>query len=612
MRRLAFDLETNGLLDELDTIHSLCIQDVDTGETWSCHDHGGLPTISDGLFLLAEADVILGHNIIKFDIPAINKARPGWASKARVRDTLVLSRLQRPDLMDRDVRREAAGKLRDMPKHLKGSHSLQAWGFRLQNLKDDYSGGWEQWSPDMQEYCEQDVAVTAQLFKLFEAEQYSDEAVELEHRVAWIIARQERFGFGFDRTAAEALYLVLKARSEELEERLKDAFPPWTVCTGTMIPKRDNKTLGYKQGVPVTKYKEVLFNPSSRIHIERCLRDKYGWEPAQLTESGRAKIDDAILNALPYPEAKALAEFFMLEKRLGQISDGKNAWYRLEKRGRIHGSVNSNGAVTGRMTHARPNMAQVPAVGKPYGYECRSCFIAPPGKVLVGCDASGLELRMLAHYMAKYDGGKYAEAVLGDVHWENTKGLGLVDAGAVRNHDDPEHTQRRNVAKTFIYAFLYGAGDVKIEKVVSKFLDGPGGEIKAQFLQAFPALDRLLKNLKGLAKRDGFLPGLDGRKLHVRSQHAALNTLLQGGGALVMKRALVILDDWAQAHWVPGKDYEFVANVHDEFQIEATPECAEWLLEWAPKSITAAGESFDLRCRLDGEAKAGRTWADTH
>jgi len=371
-----------------------------------------------------------------------------------------------------------------------------------------------------------------------------------------------------------------------------------------MVPKRDNKRLGYRAGVECYKIEVCEFNPNSRAHIEISLKRKYGWNPKKLTPSGQAQLDESVLKSLPYPEAKDLAWLMLLKKRSGQVHDGDNGWLKVVKDdGRIHGSVNTNGAVTGRMTHSTPNMAQVPRVVHGpdgvlwgakgvWGADCRSLFKAPEGRVIVGCDASGLELRMLAHYMSRWDQGEYTKVILeGDIHTVNQKAAGL---------------PTRDQAKTFIYALLYGAGDAKIGSIIGKGAYA-GKKLKKRFFENLPALGYLSEAVSSKASKQKHVRGLDGRILRVRHQHAALNTLLQGAGACVMKWALVNL--WETAD--PTR-YAFILNVHDEYQAEVDEDYAEEFARLAEEAIRQAGRDLGLRCPLDAEAKIGTTWQETH
>ena len=626
--RLIFDIETNGLLDTLDKIHCIAALDLDSGARYRCSpadkpargsagEH--LLTIEEGVRLLEKATLLIGHNIRDFDIPAVAKVFPWFTPKAVVRDTLLLSRLIYTDLFDRDAkfrRKQPA-----YPGRLTGAHSLEAWGWRLRCWKGDYAevwraanpgaapgAEWAEWSQEMDDYCQQDVEVTSHLWAKLMSRGFTEESIELEHAVAPIIVRQQRHGFMFDDRGAEKLTERLVVRRVELEIELQRAFPSWYRRDGDRNPKRSARrkivsnagtyVVQYTEGAPYTAIVETLFNPGSRDHIADRLSSKYGWKPNEFTDGGKPKVDEDVLEGLRYPEAKVLAEYLLVCKRIGQVSEGEQAWLKKSRKGRIHGRVVQNGAVTGRMTHNNPNVAQVPKVGVPYGKECRALFIVPTGKVLVGADASGLELRCLAHFMAKWDDGAYATVILeGDIHSVNQAAAGL---------------PTRDNAKTFIYAFLYGAGDAKIGSIIGK---GPaaGRALKKRFLEGLPALGRLVKGVKEAAKKRGYLRGLDGRLLHVRSDHAALNTLLQSAGALVMKKALVILDaELQRAGFVPGRHYEFVANIHDEWQIECDEEIAEIVGLAAKNAIRAAGDAFGFRCPLDGEFKIGANWAETH
>lgn len=593
-----FDLETDGFLEDVTKIHCMVINDTDTGaiDTYVGKE------VAAGIRHLEElsnnGQTIVGHNAIKFDIPVIDKLYPdNTINHEYVEDTLVLSRLIYAHLSDIDAGLLQKGKI---PGRLFGSHSLEAWGFRLGCHKGNYEGGWETYSPDMLVYNVQDTVVTAQLYAKLLSKEYDPRSTNLEHRVAWLMAKQERNGFVFDVKAGAELYAKLVARKAELMAQCEALFPAWEVRLIDFVPKRSNKAKGWEAGVPVPRFKTVVFNPSSRDHIANRLITLYGWKPEVMTDGGKPKVDEVVLAGLKYEPCKLLSEFLMVQKRISQLAEGDNAWLNLVKNGKLHGSINTNGAVTGRATHARPNISQVPSGSSPYGEECRSLFTVPSGWTLVGADASGLELRCLAHYMAKYDGGAYGKILLeGDIHTANQEAAGL---------------DSRPQAKTFIYAFLYGAGDAKIGSVISG--DAVQGKrLKAKFLRNLPALGRLVEDVREVAKR-GYLIGLDGRHIHVRSSHAALNTLLQGAGAIVCKQWLVMLEDQLQVrgfkHGWDG-DYAFCAWSHDEVQIACrTPDIAKEVSQIATKCVTLAGEHFKFRCPTAGEAKIGTNWSHTH
>jgi DNA polymerase I-like protein with 3'-5' exonuclease and polymerase domains len=593
-----FDLETNGLLNEVSKVHCMVILNTETRNHRSFIGNEVVEGITQLVALANKGHKLVGHNAIKYDYAVIDKLYPQHGiPKDSIVDTLVLSRLIHANLSDTDLPLLKRGTL---PSKCFGYHSLEAWGHRLGNHKGEYTGGWEEFSPEMLEYNEQDCRVTADLLEKLLGANWDQRCMDLEHQVAWLMSKQEQNGFVFNEKAGVELYALLAKRKAELTEQCAALFPPWQVCLGDFIPKVNNKKQGYVKGVPIKRYKTVVFNPSSRDHIANRLMTLYGWEPLVMTEGGKPKVDEVVLASLKYEPCKLLSEFLMVQKRISQLAEGDNAWLNLVKDGKLHGSINTNGAVTGRATHSRPNISQVPSSNSPYGHECRSLFTVPVGWTLVGADASGLELRCLAHYMAKYDGGAYGTALLeGDIHTTNQLAAGLAT---------------RPQAKTFIYAFLYGAGDEKIGSVISGSASD-GKKLKAKFLRNLPALGRLVEDVKEVAKR-GYLMGLDGRRIYVRSSHAALNTLLQGAGAIVCKQWLVMLEAQLQVRglvhgWEGG--YCFCAWSHDEVQIACrTPEVAQEVAELATKCVRLAGEHFNFRCPTAGEFKIGLNWSDTH
>lgn len=577
--RIVLDIETDLSHKK---IHLVVTKDIDTGELRTWKEVTGL---SD---YLSKATLLIGHNIISFDAPILNRI---WKTKIRlsqVFDTLIASRLLDPS-------REQG-------------HSLEAWGNTLGVQKIDYRAIWlwlngytgEQISkeekvpngiefdkphyPLMEHYCVRDVEVCARLYSHLSMElvskEFSQESIDIEHKVAAIIAEQERNGFKLDTVYATCLLTDIKGKMAGIYEQMQHRWPPYEVA-------RVSEKTG-KQLKPLL----VTFNPGSRQQIGQKLIE-LGWKPKQFTPTGHPIVDESVLSKLDIPEAKLIADYLMLQKRVAQIESWLEA---VKDDGRVHGKVITNGAVTGRMTHSSPNMAQIPNAGSVYGHECRECWTVEEGNVLVGCDASGLELRMLAHYMK--DEGYVRTVTEGsskdgtDVHTVNQKAAGL---------------SSRDNAKTFIYAFLYGAGDAKIGSIVGGSAKD-GAKLKAKFLQQTPALAKLLDRVAKQAAK-GWVPGLDGRRIWVRSEHAALNSLLQGAGAVVMKKALCIFYDKIKANKWPVK---LVANVHDELQFECPPSVAEEAGTAARQSIIDAGIYFNLRCPLDGEYKIGKSWKETH
>jgi DNA polymerase I-like protein with 3'-5' exonuclease and polymerase domains len=598
---LIFDIETNGFLSNVTTIHCLVIRDSGTGEVFSYTQDN----LKEGLEKLMQTpELIVGHNVIKFDIPVIQKFFPWFTvDQPKVVDTLVLSRLIFSDLRERDGALVGQG---IFPSKLWGSHSLKAWGYRLGVLKGEYGqqeNAWDTFTPEMLEYCIQDSEVTRQLLDKFNYLNYSKQAIDLEHQVAWICAQMERNGWPFDVQGAAKLYSELVEKRTAILTQMRETFEP-------LVIERVSEKTGKK-----LKDKIIEFNPSSRQHIADRLKTKYGWKPTEFTPSGQAKVDEEVLKALDYPEAQVLAEYFLVEKRIGQIAEGEQAWLKLETNGKIHGSINTNGAVTGRATHNSPNLSQVPGVRSPYGEQCRSFFKVLPGYKQVGADLSGLELRCLAHFMARWDEGEYGHELLnGDVHTKNQLAAGL---------------PTRDNAKTFIYGFLYGAGDAKIGSIVGKGAK-EGKQLKEKFLKGVPALknlrDTVVQTIEGVYQiKDGkrvyvkegrtYLIGLDGRKIPIRSSHAALNSLLQGAGALISKQWIVECITEADRRGLKhgwGQDYVLLGWIHDELQWGVREDLAEEFGQFVVQAAATAGEHFKFKCPIGAEFKVGDNWADCH
>ncbi|AXH71534.1 DNA polymerase [Pelagibacter phage HTVC201P] len=564
--RYVFDIETNGFLHSCDKVHCIVLKDIDTGEILT-------PDNETAIKKLEEADLIIGHNIIKFDIPVLEKLYSA-TFKGKIFDTLVGTRLIFSDIKDKDF------SIKDFPKDCIGKHSLKAWGNRIGEYKEQIETDWQTFTPEMLEYCKQDTEVTYKLYKVIEEKGYSPEAMDLEHEVASLIFKQEEHGFTFDTEKAQALSVKLKARLAELSEELQGVFKP-------IVTERWSTKTGKKLKDSVT-----IFNPSSRHHVAQRLKEKYGWDAQEFTADGKAKLDDSILSKLPYPEAKILCEHFLLNKRIAQIANGSQAWLKHERNGKIHGTCNTNSCVTSRASHSYPNLGQVPSTSAPFGKECRELFTVPKGKRLVGVDVSSLEVMMLCHYMSKFDNGAYTKVALeGDIHTETQKLAGL---------------DSRDLAKRFYYCFLYGGSVKKIAEVINKPFK-EAGKIKKRFLNNLPALHKLIEGVQSAAER-GYLTGLDKRQIKVRNSYSALNTLLQSAGAILCKRWLVEFNKEIQKY----KNAQQVVWVHDEIQVECEEKDADEIGKIAVECIKRAGEHFNLRVPLTGEYKISTNWSGTH
>ena len=588
---LVFDLESDGLLDKLTKIHCLSIVDLDAEESKATLYHEPRE-IEHALQLLQEAKTIIGHNIICFDIPAIQKVYPEFKPTGQVRDTLVLSRLIKADLFNDDFKNQSLPD--EFLKRFYGSHSLKAWGMRLSNLKDDYDGGWENYSDAMGTYCNQDAQLTADLYKHLSKEDFSETSIELEHNLAAVCHEVGNNGWTFDLVKAGELYGKLSQRRADLNKDLSELFEPWEIHT-EFIPKVNNKTLGYVKGEPFTKVKVVEFNPNSRKHIHYCLVKKYNWKPTQFSPSGDPKLDESTLEKLPYPEAKKLAESFMIQKRIAMLAEGRSAWLKLcDNDGKLRHTIIPNGCVSGRASHRNPNLGQVTSARLPYGKECRELFTVPTGWTLLGSDLSGLEVRLLAHFLHHYDNGEYARQILeGDIHTYNANALGI----------------ERSQAKTWLYATMYGGGN----KIIGEIVGGSakdGSRLKKQYDQNVPAFKRLREEVRRAAKR-GYIFGLDRRKLYIRSEHKALSQLLQSAGAVLCKQWLYLV--YKQIKQQLNNDAYIVGWIHDEIQIACKSEgVAERVGQISKEMGLLAGNTYNLQIPLESEYSLGSTWHQTH
>ena len=700
MKVTVFDIETDGFLEHLTVIHCLCLQEIIAGVK------GPIQTFTKenmhaGLAILNSSDTIVGHNVVSFDIPAIEKVYPDWylPDSVTIRDTLVLARMQKSNIKDSDFGAFRAGLLEGK---LIGLHKLDAWGQRLGLFKGDYQKiktaeakelglegdairqhVWGTCNPDMLSYCAQDISVTTLLWEKLVEMKWSEEAVRLEHRIHYIMALQEQFGFQFDVEAAQELAGNLTIEYNDLREEVVSHFGKWfapkkryklaprpqfgedesrkswgEITTYKKVRKARETVDGtvviceYSPDAPCCQIELKEFNPNSRPQIIDRLETIYDWEPVDFTEKGNPEVNDDVLRSLApsIPICEDLAELFFLNKLLGMVANGDNAWLALVGTdSKIHGHVNVGGTITGRGAHSKPNTAQVPKVaagdvigkdgrfnkkiidkktgepfaycydaegklkkktiiyGRPgkYGFECRSLFTAPPDWWLMGSDLKGIELRCLAARLAEFDAGDYLKEVLeGDPHTRNQIAFEL---------------DSRDNAKTCLYAIMYGGGDLKIGSIVlppsasADAMRARGKQLKGNLQRGIPAFGKLIKKIGKEAGR-GYLIGLDGRKLWVRHKHAALNLQLQSDAALIAKLWVIFFFDMmGEAGYVYGEDWGLCSWVHDEIQAACrTKEIAEHAALIARQASKEAGEYFNYAAPVDADSKIGRTWAETH
>ena len=550
MKRLVVDIETDSL--DATTIYCIVAKDIDEDRIYTYKPEH----VHHAKNLIESADIVIMHNGVSFDAPVLKRLLGVEIPLSKIRDTLIMSQLASP--------------VRD------GGHSLDAWGKTLGLHKHhfkDFSG----YSREMMEYCVRDVDLTAKVYKALvpTLKSFSARSIKLEHQIRAVVDRQEQNGFTLDVKEASLLVAKLSDESHKLREELQEVFKP---ITEIRVSEKTGKRL---------KDKVTVFNPGSRQQIAQRLMN-LGWKPKKFTEKGQPIVGEEILEKIDIPQAQLIATYLTLEKRVSQIK----SWIAVaDENDKVHGRVMTLGTITGRMSHSSPNMAQVPAVYSPYGKECRALWkVSSEDYTLLGTDASGLELRMLAHYMN--DEAYTKEVVEGDVHTANQKAAGL---------------PTRDNAKTFIYAFLYGAGAGKIGQVVNGTAKD-GQRLIDNFLNNMPALKALRSKVDKLAGR-GYLIGLDGRVLNIRNKHAALNLLLQGAGAIVCKewlKFIIILATKAKL------DFNLVASVHDEYQFEVRKGQEEAFGAITKEAMKLTEESLKVNCPLDCEYKTGLSWSDTH
>ena len=547
--KVILDIETDGFNPT--KVHCIVAKDIATN-TVTVFDPNNMYSFNSWA---KQVDKFIMHNGLSFDAPVLNRLLGTEIAPEKIIDTLILSQLFNP------IREKG--------------HSLKAWGEKLNMLKGGEDVNFFKYDKAMLDYCKQDVEITHAVYKelVKESKGFSQESVDLEHDIRLIIDQQEKNGFAFDIMKAQQLLATLKDDIYDLEQWALEEFEP------TIVEMK-------------TKTKEIPFNIGSRQQIADRLMKK-GWKPKQFTDKKNIIINEAVLKKIKEPELKLTAErfskYFLLQKRAVMVESWIEA---CDNDNRVHGKVMTLRTITGRMAHNSPNMAQIPAVYSPYGKACRGLWTVSDIKKykLVGTDASGLELRCLAHYL---NDTNYTDEILnGDIHTKNMELAGL---------------EGRAQAKTFIYAFLYGAGPEKIGKIVGEGRD-KGNILINRFLSNLPALKRLRNQVENASRR-GKIKAIDGRYLKVRSTHSALNTLLQGAGAIICKQWLLHI---IKRVYNKKLDVKLVASVHDEYQFEVANEDVNEFCSITKIAMKETEKTLNLRCPLDNDYKVGVTWKETH
>tara|TARA_R110002020_G_scaffold187751_1_gene386256 strand:+ start:206 stop:2068 length:1863 start_codon:yes stop_codon:yes gene_type:complete len=620
MKLIAFDIETDGLLMAATQFHCGVAEDITTGERHEFTD------VNEMYSYLLTADRIIAHNGRMFDVPVLERLadRSTWSDPLPpCLDTLLISRLLWPDKGNTPAR----------------GHSLEKWAdfFKVKKLHTDIED-WSTYDPRMLERCHSDVDATVLLYRYVLPKLKGwGESVQLEHTVATIITKQIQNGFPIDMERVEALeHDLMYHRAGAMDElgsipdwvEEKELKTPeyWIHPTSLYSNEFDELRYARKSDAPAKirsslcrgpnkiKRTSIPFNSASSHHKIRLFKEKYNWKPTKFNKkSGSPVMDAKVMKTLPYPEAKTFTRL----SKIKTLLDYTASWQKYERDGRIHGDVITTGTGSSRMSHSKPNM-NVPKVGKPWGKECRECFVASEGRVLVGSDASGLQERGLSHFMARWDGGAYARTMETGCEEDGTdshsvwcKALGYPDPQAMVDFGGTTNKAREQ-AKTHKYATMFG-GQTAMQAGILGISFNDMESKQSGMYKRLPGLEQVTKWIQREARTKGYVVGLDGRQIPLASEHSALAFLLQGFEAVVMKKALCFYyEEACKVFGEHGKDWGFVVNVHDEYEAECIPEIADGLGQIASRSITRSGEYFNLNVRLDAGYAIGETWADVH
>ena len=604
-----FDIETNGFYQDCTTIHCIALKRIGIDNDVQLYTQSN---INDALDILENSEALIGHNIIQFDIPVLEKFYPSRKFTHNVLDTFNLSCIVFPQRQKHGL--EDWGKDLGFEKFnpMTGKeYTDEEWKER-KKTKDE---AWDKYTSEMGAYCQQDVRVTELVLWQCNVDEIPKSVIELSNKFSWCISQQVINGHKID---TENL-LKLNAQIEQDEvvaaNELLSKLPSFTDYT-FKVYKRSNKNKNIKAGDIECIEVITPFNLSSTYHWMRYLKEKYDFNPPLVRRKGKDEptpsLDDEVLASIEdkYSEIKDLLLWKTANKIRKMIFNSDNSLYNLlDKDGIIHGKVYTDGTVSGRCSHNKPNLSTMPSVrtddngpikgikGK-YAYEVRNLFIPHDGYVQVGFDAKGLEYMCLAHYI---NDRHFSVDIIenGDIHTWTQQTLGF---------------ETRRQAKTFEYAYLYGAGKKKLAEGLSagtgvKYTVDDVNKAISKFVDALPGLGTLQDNLKNQYQQKGTITGLDGRELQARSEHSLLNLLLQSSGAVVMKNCLVYLREELSKTDV---DYKFTLNVHDEIQASVRPEHVEKYKECVYKAVDKTNKDLHLNCKLQVDIKVGRSWAECH
>lgn len=609
--KLVFDIETNGL--QPDTLWCVVAHDIDSGITYIGSDHSDdYLNVSDVLAVLDNATHLIGHNIIGYDIPWLQELT-GWKlGEQKLQDTWIMS-------MVNSYKRDH-------------KHGLGSWGEKLGNSKIEFSD-FDNFSHEMVRYCKQDVLVNADVYKhlMGEVQQIVKnkpqflKALQVEHEFAKIESQIRMRGWKFDMWNAEIYLAAMQAEMEGLQAKVEPRLPEITLKIDAE-PKQVRYTkAGHYHSVTAKHLSDLL---GRTVYPADALADEppYTEETYQRTETVKATLGnlDSVKEYLfsigwepddwnwkrigPYEMVKTTPKLTTTSlEPLGEIGKAIGTYYSTRNRhsvlrgwidnvsqGRLRGRMWTIGTPTFRVRHEV--ITNIPAVDSPWGKEMRSLLIAEDGYKIVGADSAGNQMRGLCHYIA--DDEFTNEVINGDVHQRNADVLGC----------------KRGVAKGFLYAFLFGAGDAKLGEVLTGAKNGSvGKEARAKFANSIPGLKRLRDNLdkafhQTKARGNPFVPGLDGRRVYVESSHQALNYLLQSAEGITMKAAMVYADKKLREE---GLDFYWTLYYHDEVAACVREDQAERVLEIFIEALTEAPKEYGVQC-MSGDGTIGTSYADVH
>ncbi len=600
MSSVTFDIEANGFLDDATEIHCISISEND-GEP-KCFSGERIPF---ALKHIESAEKLIGHNIIGYDLPLLKKLCNFTPRQSvDIRDTYIIAQMVWPDIMGSDS--DTSTKI--LPKKYWGRYSLRSFGYRFRMHKGDMED-FTQFSPEMEEYCNQDVRITLKLWAACVKRGCTTVAVDLEMAFAHLAHLMNEKGIGFDTERAYSLYETVNSEREEILATISTLVPPrqevlktpeyWVdPITDVQYQKKGDAPAAARKDLVrgPNRVKVHAFNPLSRQQVAQFLISK-GWIPTATTPTGKPRVDESILQEIPeIEEAQQIARLYRLQKLLAMLHDGKEGWLKLVKNNRLHPRLKTVGTVSGRTSCVSPNLQQVPSPRLTYGKECRELFYAEDGRMLVGVDAKSLEVRCFAHYLSLYDSGEFAADVIsGDIHAANAKMMAC----------------DRQVAKNTFFALIYGASRQKIAKMLGYTLD-EATDLVSDLYERRPAMKKLMTAVKDRALSYGYLKGLDGRRLYPRSIHSSVNLLIQAAGACVSKQAALNTHQTLVDHWMDVYDIGLVGFIHDEIIVDVPEDTAEAIVSVGISSFKKTTGQLELRCPMDGDGRIGKTWYDIH